>query len=172
MPFALPRLQEWPRPYRQLVGTFAITVLLGFLTGVAFLYVSTQLKPEGISAHYRGVQEESLTPGQSFQFEKSVPDMLTTTHNHLLGLSLIFLVVGFLYLHSGNVTRLRMAIAIEPLISLLVTFGGIWIMRFLYEPFAYIILLSGILMVSTFLWMIGVVFVACLGYPRFATDRQ
>jgi len=148
----LPWLSEWPSAYRKLVLIFLIVIFFGFTSGLIYLSYSTHLTPKGVKVQYKGVDAETEAVTE-LKFEKSLPEMLTTTHNHLLGLSGMFLILGFLYLHTGRITSLKLIIAIEPLLSLLITFASIWIMRFLYEPFVYLVFLSGVLMVGSFYWM-------------------
>ncbi len=148
----LPLLSDLPLPYRKLILIFLIVIFFGFTSGLIFLSYSTHLTPKGVKVQYKGANQQTEEVNE-LKFEKTIPEMLTTTHNHLLGLSVIFLFLGLLYLHIGEITSLRLFVASEPLISLLVTFGGIWIMRFIYEPFVYIVFLSGVFMVGSFYWM-------------------
>jgi len=149
----LPPLQTWPTRYRKLIAVFISVAFTGFLIGVIFLEVTTHMTANGIVTQYKGVSKEQMSQVEEMKFPKPAKDMLVTTHNHIMGLSTLFAVVGFLFLHTGDGEKWRMYVAAEPLISLVVTFGGLWIVRYLWSPFVYVVLLSGILMVSTFAWM-------------------
>jgi len=149
----LPPLHTWPARYRKLIGAFVIVALTGFVIGAVFIEVTTRLTPEGVVAQYKGLSDAEMESASEMKFPKSPKEMLTTTHNHILGLSVLFVVLGFLYLHTGTMTRLRMFIAVEPLFALITTFGGLWIVRYLWTPFVYVVILSGTLMVVTVLWM-------------------
>ncbi len=163
----LPLLHTWPAAYRKLVAVFVGVTLVGVLVGAVFIEVTTHLTPAGVEAQYRGLDEEAMARAPEMKFPKSVPEMLTTTHNHILGLSVLFLVYGFLYLHTGAASRLRLFIAVEPLCSLVATFGGLWVMRFLWAPFVYVVVLSGALMLGTTAWMGYRILAACLRGDRY-----
>jgi len=158
----LPLLHTWPSAYRKLIAVFVAIVLTGVVAGGVFIELTTHMTPDGIEAQYRGLTEDEMESAPEMKFGKTPLEMLTTTHNHILGLSVLFFVVGFLYLHTGIMSRLRVTIAIEPLVSLVLTFGGLWIVRYVWPPFVYIVILSGTLMLGTFAWMGYRILVACL----------
>jgi hypothetical protein len=84
------------------------------------------------------------------KFKKSKKDIVTMVHNHVLSLSIIFLLLGGLLLLTNLSPILKKILIVEPFISLLLTFGGIWVMWSGVLWFKYIIMLSGILMTATF----------------------
>ncbi|HQU73180.1 MAG: hypothetical protein KDI06_19200 [Calditrichaeota bacterium] len=157
----LPRIQSLAPHFRHIIGAFVVMTSVGVFTGFAFLGNTTHLEPQGIVTQYKGMDEAQMEVAGELKFEKSFRDMLLTTHNHVLGLSPVFLAIGLLYLQCGKVTRLRSLIAIEPLLSLGLTFGGLWVVRFWFEPFVYVVLLSGILMFACFFWMAAVILRSC-----------
>lgn len=164
---ALPRLHTWPAAYRKLVAVFVVVTLVGVVAGAVFIEATTHLTPAGVTAQYRGLDEAAMAEAPEMKFPKSTAEMLTTTHNHILGLSVLFLVYGFLYLHAGAMSRRRVLVAVEPLCSLVVTFGGLWVVRFLWPPFVYVVILSGMLMLGTTAWMGVRIVGACLRGDRF-----
>lgn len=171
----LPSLHTWPAPYRKLVATFVAVAVTGVVVGAVFIEVTTHLTPDGVVAQYKGHTEQQsrqLSGDQEMKFEKSPTEMLTTTHNHILGLSVLFAVLGFLYLHTGRLTSLRLAIAVEPLVTLVVTFGGLWVVRYLWEPFVYVVIASGTLMVATVGWMGYRIFASCLAGDRYQSAEK
>ncbi len=163
----LPLLHTWPAAYRKLVAVFVAVTLAGVIAGAVFIELTTHLTPAGVTAQYRGLSEAEMETTAEMKFPKSTLEMLTTTHNHILGLSVLFLTYGFLYLHAGVASRLRLFIAVEPLGSLVVTFGGLWVVRFLWAPFVYVVVLSGALMLGTAAWMGYRIFSACVRGARY-----
>jgi hypothetical protein len=152
-------LSELSPIFRYLTALFIITVLIGFIVGLIYLGKNTEMQPAGISAFYRG-NEDNLNSSQ-YQFAKSLQSLLITTHNHLLGLATIFFLLGFLYLHLGSNTKFKKFVATEPFISLLFTFGGIWMMRFIHPLFVYLVIISGALMFICIFWMGLVILKSC-----------
>ncbi|SMO54439.1 hypothetical protein SAMN06265218_10535 [Fodinibius sediminis] len=159
---SLPPLQNWPAPVRKLIFTFVLVSFIGVVVGGVMIEVTTHLTPTGVVEQYKGISKSKIDTADELKFPKPAKEMLITTHNHILGLSSLFLIVGLLYLATGRDSWLQISIAVEPLISLIVTFGGLWVMRYLWSPFVYVVILSGTLMVGTYAWMSLVVMKSCL----------
>ena len=159
----IPTLQRWPDPIKKLVLTFTLIAFVGVVAGGIMIEVTTHLTPQGVIHEYKGMKQSEMSQAKEMKFPKSNKEMLITTHNHILGLSSIFLIVGFLYLSTiGQAAWLQLSIAVEPLISLVITFGGLWIVRYAWPPFVYVVILRGTLMIATFAWMCLVVMKACI----------
>lgn len=158
----LPPLHQWPGTYKKLVLTFVMVAFVGVVLGTVFIEATTHLTPRGVVEQYKGIGEDRMEEVKELKFPKPFKDMLTTTHNHILGLSPLFLIVGFLYLQLGRQEPWRVAVAIEPLISLILTFGGLWVMRYFWSPFVYVVILSGTLMIGTYAWMSIAIARSCL----------
>lgn len=158
----LPALQSWPPAIKKLIFIFVSVSFVGVVLGGIFIEVTTHLTPQGVVEQYKGLSEERVDEAKELKFPKPMKEMLTTTHNHILGLSSLFVIVGFLYLMCGRNSLLRMSIAVEPLISLILTFGGLWVVRYLWSPFVYVVIVSGTLMIATYAWMSIVILKACL----------
>jgi len=76
---------------------------------------------------------------------------MTLVHNHILSLSVIFFLLGGLVATPGVNKKLKLFLLIEPFISILFTFGGIYLMWSGIIWFKYVIMVSGMLMTLTFL---------------------
>lgn len=164
---SLPALHFWPTPLKNLIFTFVLIAFIGVVVGGIMIEVTTHLTAKGVVHEYKGMSDSELRQAEELKFPKSTKEMLITTHNHILGLSTVFLIVGLLYLSAVDKTGwLQVSIAVEPLISLLATFGGLWIIRFLWWPFVYVVILSGTLMLATFGWMCLVVMKTCVAKPK------
>lgn len=163
---SLPALQSWPSSLKKLTFAFVFAAFLGVVVGGVMIEVTTRLTPRGVTEQYRGMDREQMSSAPEMKFPKSVNEMLITTHNHILGLSPLFLIVGALYLLSVPRGPLQVGIAVEPFVSLLLTFGGLWVVRYLWAPFVYVVILSGALMLGAFAWMSLAVMKACLSKNR------
>ena len=85
------------------------------------------------------------------QFPKSFSEMLTLTHTHLLSMAVIFLVGGLGLSLCGRVSeRWKRLLTIEPFAALLVSFGAMWLMRYVDARFSLLLSLSSVLMAMTF----------------------
>ncbi len=132
------------KPIKQLTIFYLLVVAIGVGVGLVYLFYQRQISPNGIVDNYRGseVQEKFEIPDK---FEKPIGSMLVSTHNHILGLAPIILSLCLIYyiLKNGKVSPFIM---IEPLVSLLITFGSIWLVRYIHSSFVYLTILSGTLM--------------------------
>lgn len=155
-------LHTWPDSVKKLILVFVAITFVGVVIGGIFIEVTTHITPKGVVEQYKGISKDQINEAKELKFPKPFKDMLTTTHNHILGLAPLFLIVGFLYLQVGEANWLRMAIAVEPLISLVLTFGGLWVVRYWWAPFVYIVILSGTLMIGTYAWMSIIIMKSCL----------
>lgn len=159
-------LHRWPAPVKKLVLVFTVVAFLGVVIGGVFIEVTTNLTPQGVVEQYSG-NEQNRAEAEELKFPKPFKDMLTTTHNHILGLSPLFLIVGLLYLMTGPTGWVRIAIATEPFLSLILTFGGLWVMRYWWSPFVYVVIASGTAMLLCFGWMCLVIIKECLTKPDY-----
>jgi len=158
---SFPLLHSWPAAYKKLILVFTIIAFLGVVIGGIFIEATTNLKPQGVVEQYSG-NEQTRAEAEELKFAKPFKEMLTTTHNHILGLSPLFLIIGMLYLATGGVNGLKMAIATEPFLSLILTFGGLWVMRYWWAPFVYVVIASGTFMLLCFGWMCIIIMRECL----------
>lgn len=157
----LPPIHQWPVAYRRLVLAFLTVVLFGYAVGFANLLVTRQTSPRGITLNLRGLPESELETAEEIVVAKPLRELIITTHNHLLGLAAVFVLVGFLFLHTGVFGMgWRMVLAAEPLLSLLFTFVAMWLTRFVDPRFSYAVMLGGLLTHPVFIFQLAVVFYA------------
>ena len=93
------------------------------------------------------------------KYPKPTSELLNTTHTHILSMTFIFLIIGVFFFFNSLITgMLKTFLIIEPFISILLTLGGIWLIRFIHSSFSYLIIISGILMYLCFFIMIITIF--------------
>ena len=66
-------------------------------------------------------------------------------------MSVIFFLMGFLVCMTSINFRLKLFLAIEPFVSILLTFGGIYLLWLEILWFKYVVIFSGVLMTLSFL---------------------
>ena len=130
------------------MGFFILTLSFGFYTGLRFVNENTGNTTQGIEEHYLGNEEDE--DADVMRFKKTEKEIITTVHNHVTSMSLIFLALGCILLITSIPAKLKKFLIIEPFISILLTFGGIWLMWSGVLWFKYIIIFSGILLTLTF----------------------
>lgn len=138
-------LQQFPRELKLLITAFIITLNIGFFTGINFVKITSTFKIGGIESNYLGNEEDE--DAEVMQFKKSEKEMLTLIHNHILSLSVIFLLLGGVLSLTSLNKKLKIFLMFEPFVSLVLTFGGIYLLWSGLTWFKYIIILSGTMMI-------------------------
>ncbi len=141
--------KDVPAPFRTLGRWIAIVQLVGYTTSLVFVWHTTRLVPPGVAARYRGANPEA-TEG-AMQFPKSLAEMLTITHTHLLSMAVIFVITGFgVALCASLSDRGKRFLIAEPFCALLVSFSAMWLMRYVAPGFSWVLEASSFLVALTF----------------------
>ncbi|MEZ4792496.1 MAG: hypothetical protein R2783_03225 [Gelidibacter sp.] len=141
-------IHSFPKEIKLLIGTFLIVLSVGFFTGLLFVGETSSANPNGIEEHYLG--NETNEEADTMKFKKSEQEMLTLVHNHILSMSIIFFLVGLILSTTQLQKKLKLFLAIEPFISVILTFGGLYFLWNGHLWMKYIVMVSGILMTMTF----------------------
>jgi len=142
-------IYKLPKSFKNAILAFVITVNLGFFTGLIFIEDTTNLNPKGINEQYLG--NENDTDALEMKFKKPQKEILTLIHNHIFSLSVVFFIMSGLLAITGINKNLKSFLMIEPFMSLVMTFGGIYIVWRGVLWFSYVIMISGTLMTLSFL---------------------
>ena len=137
-----------PKEIKLLIGAFIIVLSIGFYTGLLFVGETSSANPNGIEEQYLG--NENDEDAQVMHFKKSDQEMLTLVHNHILSMAIIFFLVGGLVSITKLNKKLKLFLIVEPFISVILTFGGLYLLWTGMLWMKYIVMLSGILMTLTF----------------------
>lgn len=173
-PSALPwTLSTLPRHLRQIALWVAITLTIGYSTGLLFVYHTTSLSAQGAEERYRGNEPPEGKPpapdGTSqegptdplaggseteMKFEKSFAEMLNITHTHILALaSFLALAATIFAFASRPSTRLKSILIVEPFVAIVVSFAAMWLMRYAHPSFSYLLMASSTSMAICFYLM-------------------
>ena len=142
------RLRQLPKYARMACLAFILTLSVGYFTGLAFVFQTESNTAVGMEENYNG--NEDRPEEMVMKFKKSQREMLTIVHTHILSISLIFFSAGVLLFFSSVPKRLKSFLLIEPYVSLIVTFGGIYLLWYGIGFVAYVVLVSGVLMTLTY----------------------
>ncbi|KAA3613059.1 MAG: hypothetical protein D8M58_12175 [Calditrichaeota bacterium] len=141
------KLYKLDRTFRHFLSAFILLLLASTFTGLAFVYQTTQFAKTGITERYSG----SITsPSDDFdileKYPKSYSEMLLNTHNHLFGFAFIFFTLGFVFYFNSVITGFwKYLLLVEPFFSVLITFSGMWAMRFIHPGFVCAVIIAGFL---------------------------
>ena len=159
-PFSIKNLA---RPVKSFLGVFLVLLSIGYFSGLAFVAQTEATTPHGIEENYNG-NEDQEEP-QVLKFKKSSREMLTIFHTHVLSISMIFFITGILLWGTEQSVFQKKLLSIEPFISILVTFGGIYLIWMGFTWISYIVVVSGILMTLSYIAAVIFIFNDLLKKP-------
>ncbi|AWX43916.1 hypothetical protein HME9304_00914 [Flagellimonas maritima] len=145
----IPSIQFFPREIKVLIALFLIVVSTGFLSALQFVNLTTDGNPKGIEENYLG-NEEDLEAAE-MKFAKSERQILNIVHTHVLAMGMLFFILALLISTTPIKSFWRSFLLIEPLISVLLTFGGIYLLFKGILWMKYVIMVSGLLMTFSFI---------------------
>jgi len=141
-------LYSLPNQVKYFCAAFIIVLSIGYYTGLTFVSQTTNNSTTGIEENYLGNEDD--LEADTMKFKKGEREMLTIIHTHILSLSFIFFLQGIFVLMTSLPKKLKGFLLIEPFISILVTFGGIYFLWLGYTWVKYLIIISGLTMTLCF----------------------
>ena len=135
------KLNNLPKLVKRTLLAFTLALTIGYVFGFSILYETTQLSTKGIVENYNGNEDDENA--EKMLFKKSGYEIRTSIHTHILTLSVVFLIVAALLYFTELNENIKSVLMIEPYISLVLTFGGIYFLWMDILWFKYIIVISG-----------------------------
>jgi len=142
-------IHQFPKEIKMVIFVFIIVLSIGFYGGLQFVNTTTSMTPKGVETNYLGNEneEEETTV---MKFKKSKREILTLVHNHMLSMSVIFFLLSLILATTSIPKKLKYFLMLEPFLSIILTFGGIYILWLGVLWFKYVIIFSGILLTFSF----------------------
>lgn len=141
-------IYAFPKELKLLVTAFVVVLSVGFYTGLLFVGETSGVEPNGIEEQYLG--NEADEAATVMKFKKSEREMLTIIHTHILSMSFIFFLLGIILVTTSLNKKLKTFLLVEPFISVMLTFGGLYFLWSGLTWMRYIVMFSGVLMTLTF----------------------
>ncbi|MFQ6091388.1 MAG: hypothetical protein ACE5OR_01700 [bacterium] len=138
------RLSTAPASVKMLFTAFLLTMGIGYLVALANLYDKTEITYQGIVKHYQGAEEELV-------YTKELSELLELSHVHLLGMPMMFLLLGLIFALSSLSENLKGIIVVIPFAALLLEVSSVWLTRYVAAPFAGLMIFAGLLSGFSFL---------------------
>ncbi|WP_422081845.1 hypothetical protein [Ulvibacterium sp.] len=157
-------IQHFPKEVKLVIGIFLVVLSIGFLSALQFVSVTTEASPQGIQENYLGNEED--LEAEEMKFKKNEKQLLNIIHSHILSMGLIFFVLALLVTTTPIKGFFRRFLLLEPLLSVLATFGGIY---FLWKGvlwMKYVVMISGGLMTISFVISVIVIFYGLFGMKK------
>ncbi len=146
-----------PREIKLLIAAFIIVLSVGFYTGLLFVGETSSTNPNGIEEQYLGNEKDENA--MVMKFKKSDKEMLSLVHSHVLSMSVIFFLIGLLLSIVKLNIKFKLFLMIEPFVSVILTFGGLYLLWKGLLWMKYIVIFSGILMTLTFTFSIFIILI-------------
>ncbi|MDC8006354.1 hypothetical protein POV27_20030 [Aureisphaera galaxeae] len=149
------RIHTLPIYVKRFIAAFVIVLSVGYFTGLQFVRQTDSDNPSGIEENYLGNEEvEEVTV---MKFKKGEREMLTILHTHILSISFIFFLLGGLVSLTSIPKKWKAFLMIEPFFSIILTFGGIYLLWKGWLWMKWVVMISGSLM--TLVYVIGALLV-------------
>ena len=156
-------LSSLEKPIKTLIALYLIVSSIGVSLGLSYVYLTTEMSPSGISDRYLG-SDSDWEP----RLPKTFIDLVSHTHSHVVIFSIIFFILGALFsLNSIVKGAWKSFLMFEPFFSIVITFGGFFVLRLLGGLFSYVIIISSLLMYFCFYAMVFI-----LLYDLFRVKEQ
>jgi len=153
------KLFEFDKTLKNFLIAILFVLTTGLGTGLIYLSYTTNYTPNGTTQRFNGSTETDVEDNFDIpeNYPKPISEMLITTHNHILGFSFIFFITGLIFYFNSIINGFwKSFLLIEPIISIVITFGSIWLIRFVHEDFVYLTILSSTILYLSFFIMAGV----------------
>ncbi len=142
-------IHSFPNHIKLFIASFVIVLSIGYITGLLFISHANSTTPDGMEENYLGNEKDQNA--KVMRFKKGEREMLTTLHTHILSISFIFFFLGGLLALTSLSKKIKAFLMIEPFLSILLTFGGIYLMWKGILWMKYVVMISGSVMTVVFI---------------------
>ncbi len=140
------KLNQLDKNLRIFIASYLIVLGIGVTTGLIYIYLTTSMTPSGTVEQYIG-NDDDWEP----KLAKEFIDLISQAHTHIITFSFIFLSMGLIFIKNSIIKgTLKLFLIIEPFFSIIITFGGFFILRYVTSGFVYVIIISSTLMYLCF----------------------
>lgn len=145
-------IHQFPKEIKLLILAFIVVLSIGYFTGLTFVNATTSLDSGGIESQYNGNEEDENA--LEMKFKKNEREILTVIHNHVISMAVIFFLISLILATTSMNKKLKYFLMVEPFISIILTFGGIYLLWSGILWFKYIVIISGTFMTLSFIFAV------------------
>jgi len=142
-------IHTFPKHVKNFIAAFVVVLSIGYGSGLLFVGQTNSHQPQGMEENYLGNEDQE--DAEVMKFKKGEREMLTILHTHILSISFIFFLLGGLVAITSLPKKLKAFLMIEPFFSIIITFGGIYLLWNGMLWMKWIVMFSGIVMTVVFL---------------------
>ena len=151
------KIYQLPVQLKKMIAALLLSLTFGVLIGLGFLYYTTSYSTKGAIERYNGSQvseEFEITEN----YPKPISEIFITTHNHIIAFTLIFAVIASIFYFSSIINNsLKTFLLVEPFISIIISFGSLWLMRFVNPNFVLLMAVSSTLIYLSYFTMVSLI---------------
>jgi hypothetical protein len=138
------KLHTLPVLLKRSLVLFLLVLSFGYFSGLDMVKKTTDYKVDGIQENILG--NEFNEESEALHFKMSERELHGIIHSHVITLSMLFILLQFLIYFTSIPNPIKVFLMIEPMLSLLLTFGGLWMLWNGALWMKYVIMISGICM--------------------------
>jgi hypothetical protein len=152
------------------MAVFVLIINIGYFSALMMVENTTSMSSTGIQENYLG--NEADENAVEMKFQKSESQVLGIIHSHILSMSMIFLLMGIFISLTKMSQKIKLFLMLEPFVSIIITFGGIYFLWKGITWFKYIIIFSGSLMTLTLLVSSLIIYYQLLFSKSFSNPKN
>lgn len=145
-------LHQLPVLLKRSLLVFLLALSFGYFSGADLLKHTTSFKSKGVAENVLG--NEADETAEELRFKMSERQLHGIIHTHVVTMSVLFLILSVLIYFTSLPAGLKSFLMIEPFLSLIATFGGLWCLWKGMVWLKYVVMVSGVLMHLSFITMI------------------
>lgn len=153
-------ISEWSKLVKNLTLCFVVTLTIGYFSALLLVNNTTDMQAASIVEQFTG--NEDKPDAEIMKFKKSSYEILNILHTHVLSLSMIFFLTGGLVLRTHLSSIMKQVLCFEPFISIILTFGGIYLIWTGMPWVHWVVMVSGLLMTISFIISTGAIVFDCI----------
>lgn len=136
-------------PYMRLTLGLTLLLLLAFTaTNFMLYFAKMNLSPSSVVSYYNG-NEEEFRPARTYQ------SMLEVTHGHLAMMALVMLLLTHLVVFAPIRKGWKIGVIMTAFFTALGTEAAAWLVRFVHPGFAWLKVVSFVLLQITLIFLLG-----------------
>tara|TARA_Y100000996_G_scaffold249503_1_gene196221 strand:- start:294 stop:797 length:504 start_codon:yes stop_codon:yes gene_type:complete len=144
------KLPQLEKNLKHIILSYLIVLGIGMSVGLLYVSLTSEMNPSGMIERYLG-NDDPWEP----KLEKSLIDLVSHVHDHITMFSIVFLSISIIFNQTSTISGFwKKFLMLEPFFSIVVTFLGFFILRYITPDFAYIIMLSSGVMYIAFYVML------------------
>lgn len=147
-------LSALPSELKKMCLMILIVLSLGMCLGIYFIKLNSSFKPKSVVEHYNG-SELSSEDEFGISYAKNMKEITLTVHTHVMSFTFVFTILGFIFYGVNSISqKLKQFLLIEPFLSIITTFGSMYLIRFVHSDFVYLMIFSSTVLYVSFFAMV------------------